>query len=323
MEATIEYRHTVDNMVFSSNTIAIWQQSDEEMDSFDGIIEFVAVAESRGFSSAARQLGCSTSHVSRQVARLEERIGCVLLARSTRLVSLTESGLAYYQQSKDLVVGLQQANELVNQQQFHLNGTLRVSAAGGFAEHKVAPALMEFALQHPELTVDMDFNSRMVNFVEDGIDFAIRYGELTDSSLVARKLVNRPMMAVASKTYLKKNAAPKHPGHLKNHSCIISNNDVWKFSKAGIQDNIKIKGRWRSNNANAVVEACERGLGIAYMPKNTFRNAIEQGRLVPILEPFWGQGTSSWIVYQNNRFMPLRARLAIDFLFQYFSDWED
>jgi len=156
------------------------------------------------------------------------------------------------------------------------------------------------------------------------IDFAIRYGELTDSSLVARKLVDRPIMAVASKSYLQKNGFPKHPNHLKNHSCIISNNNVWKFSDAGVQDSIKVKGRWRSNNTNAVVGACERGLGIAYMPKNTFDSAIKNGRLIPILEPFWGnsKGTSSWIVYQNKHFMPLRARLAIDFLFQYFSDWE-
>ena len=119
-----------------------------------------------------------------------------MLGHSTRSVSLTENGIAYYQQSKDLVTGLQQANEQINQQQFNLNGTLRVSAAGGFAEHFVAPALMEFAHQHPELNVDMDFNSRIVNFVEDGVDFAIRYGELTDSSLVARKLVNRPMKLI-------------------------------------------------------------------------------------------------------------------------------
>ncbi|MBL4796751.1 MAG: LysR family transcriptional regulator [Oleispira sp.] len=293
------------------------------MDSFEGIIEFVAVAESHGFSSAARQLGCSTSHVSRQIARLEERLGCVLLARSTRLVSLTENGIAYYQQSKDLVVGLQQANEQINQQKIHLNGTLRVSAAGGFAEHFVAPALMEFAQQHPELNIDMDFNSRIVNFVEDGVDFAIRYGELADSSLIARKLVDRPMMAVASKGYLKINGEPKHPSHLKNHSCIVANNNVWRFSDKGVQDNVKVKGRWRSNNANAVVEACERGLGVAYMPKNTFKNAVEHGRLVPILQPYWGKGTSSWIVYQNKRFMPLRARLAIDFLSKHFEVWAD
>ena len=293
------------------------------MDSFEGIIEFVAVAESRGFSSAAKQLGCSTSHVSRQVARLEERLGCVLLARSTRLVTLTENGQSYYQQAKDLVIGLQQANEQLNQQQVHLSGTLRVSSAGGFAEYYVAPALMEFAAQYPELTIDINFNSRLVNLLEDGIDFAIRYGELADSSLVARKLVSRPLMAAASQEYLDRYGIPGHPGHLKGHSCIVANNDAWEFNIDGVTEYVKVKGRFRSNNASVVLKACKRGLGIAYLPKSTFDKAIEQDQLVPVLEPYWGKGSSSWIVYQNKRFMPLRARLAIDFLVQYFADWEE
>lgn len=134
------------------------------MDSFEGINEFVTVAESLGFSAAAKQLGCSTSHVSRQVTRLEERLGVALLARSTRMVSLTEAGQAYYQQCKELVIGLQQANEQLTTQQTQLSGTLRVSAAGAFSENHVAPALMAFAKQHPNLTVEINFNTSMVNF---------------------------------------------------------------------------------------------------------------------------------------------------------------
>lgn len=293
------------------------------MESFEGIIEFVAVAERKGFSAAAKQLGCSTSHISRQVARLEERVGCTLLARSTRQVNLTENGALYYQHAKDLLIGLQQANEQVSLQQVTLDGVLRVSAAGGFAEHAVAPALMQFALAHPKLTIDMDFNSRMVNFVEDDVDFVIRYGELADSSLVARKLIERPMMAVATREYLAQFGEPLHPSDLKKHSCVISNNDVWKFSNNGVQENIKVKGRWRSNNANAVLDACERDLGIGYMPKSTFSASVEAGKLQPILQPYWGDGASSWIVYQNKRFMPLRVRMAIDYLVQYFANWED
>jgi len=293
------------------------------MDSFDGIIEFVAVAETSGFSAAAKQLGCSTSHVSRQVARLEKRLGCTLLARSTRLVTLTENGIAYYQQARLLVDGLQQANEQVNQQQIHLSGTLRVSAAGGFAEHFLAPALMEFSSQYPELTVDLDLNSRIVNLLEEGVDFAIRYGELNDSNLIARKLINRPMMAAASEAYLQKHGIPKHPVHLKHHSCIIANSDSWKFNVDSNTEIVKVKGRWRSNNTNVLLDACKKGLGIAYMPKSTFKDALECEQLLPILEPFWGQGSSSWIVYQNKRFMPLRVRLAIDFLVQYFADWDE
>ncbi|MER2492815.1 LysR family transcriptional regulator [Catenovulum sediminis] len=293
------------------------------MDSFEGIIEFVAVAQSNGFSAAATQLGCSTSHVSRQVARLEKRLGCVLLARSTRVVTLTEAGADYYQHAKMLVEGLQQANEQVNRQQVALSGTLRVSAAGGLAEHFVGPALMEFVAQHPGLTVDLDMNSRLVNLPEDGIDFAIRYGELNDSNLIARKLVNRPMMAVASKRYLQQHGTPKHPFDLQDHSCIVSNKDLWEFNIDGKKEVTKVKGRWRSNNANMVLNACKKGLGVAYMPKSTFTDAIAKQQLIPILEPFWGQGTSSWIVYHNKQFMPLRVRLAIDFLLQHFANWDE
>jgi len=217
---------------------------------------------------------------------------------------------------------LQQANEQVSQQQFHLSGTLRVSAAGGFAEHFVAPALMAFGQEHPDLSIDFDVNSNVVNFVEHGIDFAIRYGELNDSNLIARKLVSRPMMAVASPDYLKQYGTPNNPKQLKSHSCIISNNDHWLFSLDGVQESIKIRGRWRSNNSNVVLNACESGLGIAYMPKSTFNDAVDNGRLVPLLEAFWSQGASSWIVYQNSKFLPLRARLAIDYLLGHFSDWE-
>lgn len=290
------------------------------MDTFDGIIEFVSVAESQGFSAAAKQLNCSTSHVSRQIAKLEKRVGCILFARTTRLVSLTPTGLSYYNQCKDLVTGLKQANEQITTQQLHLVGTLKVSAAGTFAEQQVAPALMKFALLHPELSIEIDFNSRKVNFVEDGIDFAIRYGKLDDSGLVARKLLVHPMMAVASNAYLSKYGIPQHPNDLKKHSCIISNNDHWLFEHKGQPSNIKVQGRWKSNNAHAVVNACEQGLGIAYMPQHNFLSPVKQGNLTPILNSFWRTDSHSWIVYQNRRFLPMKARLAIDYLLEYFAN---
>lgn len=288
------------------------------MDRFDGIIEFVCVAESQGFSTAAKQLGCSTSHVSRQISKLEKSLGCALFARTTRLVSLTPAGQNYYNQCRDLVTGLKQANEQINAQRFKLVGTLRVSAAGTFAEREVAPALMEFALQHPDLSIDIDFNSRKVNLVEDGIDFAIRYGKLEDSGLIARKLLAHPMMAIASKEYLQQYGTPLHPYDLKNHSCIISNNEHWQFDIGDNQENIKVKGRWKSNNAHAVLAACEKGLGIAYMPQHNFLLAVENQQVLPILAQYWRKDSHSWIVYQDRRFLPLKARLAIDYLLEYF-----
>lgn len=293
------------------------------MNSFEGIIEFAAVAESQGFSAAAKQIGSSTSHISRQVSRLEERLGVQLLARTTRLVSLTEAGETYYRQCRELIDGLQQANETISNERINLTGTLKVSAAGAFAEQFIAPCLMQFAKTHPQLSIEMDFNSRMVNFVEEGFDFAVRYGRLKDSGLVARKLLQRHLMAAASPEYLDQKGEPSHPSQLKNHHCLLTNNDHWLFEDEGHSFEVKVAGPWRSNNANVVLQACKKGLGIAYMPASSFAQAISHGHLKPILHPFWSQGLTSWIVYQNRRFLPLRARLAIDFLVEQFKDWDE
>ena len=291
--------------------------------SFDGIVEFVAVAEHQGFSAAARQLNCSTSHVSRQLAKLEQRLGCALVVRTTRKVNLTSQGSQYYQDCKALITGLQQANQTVADAQVSLSGTLKVSAAGTFAEMYVVPALIEFAKLHPELTVSVDFNSRYVNFVDEGFDFVIRYGKLSDSNLIAKRLVNRSMMAAASPDYVRENGEPLLPEELKHHSCIISNNDNWSFEHNSDSRRIKVNGRFHCNNANAVVEACRQGLGIAYLPRSNFVKGVEAGELLPVLANYWDTSISSWIVYQNRQFMPSRVRMAIDFLVDYFQDWRE
>ncbi|WP_396586972.1 LysR family transcriptional regulator [Bermanella sp. R86510] len=293
------------------------------MDSFEGILEFAAVADAQGFSAAAKQMGSSTSHISRQVSRLEERLGVQLLARTTRMVSLTEAGERYYAQCRELIDGLQQANETLGDERINLTGTLKVSAAGTFAEQFIAPCLMEFAKAHPQLSVEMDFNSRMVNFIEEGFDFAIRFGRLKDSGLVARKLVERHLMAAASPEYLRKQGEPTHPSQLKQHSCLLTNNDHWLFQETGNSFEVKVGGPWRSNNGNVVLQACEQGLGIAYMPASSFEQSINNGKLKPILMPYWSHGITSWIVYQNRRFLPMRARLAIDYLLEQFKDWDE
>lgn len=293
------------------------------MSNFEGIQEFVAVAEAQGFSAAAKQLDASTSHLSRQVARLEERLGVQLLARTTRKVSLTDAGERYYTQCRELIDGLLQADESVSDESIKLTGTLKVSAAGNFAEQFIAPCLMQFAKSHPELSIEMDFNSRMVNFVEEGFDFAVRYGRLKDSGLVARRLVQRHLMAAASPEYLNQFGEPMHPTELKQHKCILTNNDHWLFEENQQSFEVKVASAWRSNNGNVVLQACEQGMGIAYMPASSFEPSISNGKLKPILRDYWSHGITSWIVYQNRRFLPMRARLAIDYLLQQFKDWKE
>ena len=291
--------------------------------SFDGITEFVAVAETQGFSSAARKLNVSTSHVSRQIAKVEKRLGVALFARSTRNVKLTDAGHRYYQHCQVLLDGIAHANEEVGSQQVALSGTLRVSAAGEFAEQYIVPALIEFGALHPDLTIDMDFNSNMADFIQEGIDFSIRYGRLNDSTLIARRLVDRKMLAAASPGYLAKHSRPQHPDELKNHSCIISNNEHWRFTVEGKEHFVKVHPKWRSNSGRSLVKAAEAGLGICYMPRSSYGDSLQNKSLTPILEPYWSDKATTWIVYANRQFLPLRARLAIEFLVERFADWQE
>mgnify|MGYP003666674589 FL=1 len=291
--------------------------------SFNGIIEFVAVAETHGFSAAARKLGVNVSHISRKVAALEKELGVSLLARSTRTVRLTDAGQAYFARCQELVYGLQEANETVLDKQVELSGVLKVSAAGEFAEQHIAPLLIEFGQLHPKLTIEMDFNSQMVNFVDDAFDFSIRYGPMKDSSLIARKLTNRSLVAAASERYLEANGTPAHPKDLTSHQCLMTNNSTWFFDNQGKPLEVKLDPRWRSNSVRSVVLACERGLGIAYLPRSSFGNALKSGSVVPVLEPFWNREIATWIVYANRNFLPAKARLAINFLLEKFEHWQE
>lgn len=291
--------------------------------SFNGIIEFVAVAETHGFSAAARKLGVNVSHISRKVAALEKELGVSLLARSTRTVRLTDAGQAYFARCQELVYGLQEANETVLDKQVELSGVLKVSAAGEFAEQHIAPLLIEFGQLHPKLTIEMDFNSQMVNFVDDAFDFSIRYGPMKDSSLIARKLTNRSLVAAASEHYLDANGTPAHPKDLTFHQCLMTNNSTWFFDNQGKPLEVKLDPRWRSNSVRSVVLACERGLGIAYLPRSSFGNALKGGSVVPVLEPFWNREIATWIVYANRNFLPAKARLAINFLLEKFEHWQE
>ena len=291
--------------------------------SFNGIIEFVAVAQTQGFSAAARKLKVNVSHVSRKVAALEAELGVSLLARSTRTVRLTDAGRAYYTHCRVLVYGLQEANETLLDTQVELTGVLKVSAAGEFAEEHIAPLLMEFAQLHPGLSVELDFNSRRVNFIDEAFDFSIRYGPMQDSNLIARKLTNRSLVAAASHDYLAKHGTPGLPSELSQHHCLLTNNNTWYFNQANRGIEVKLQARWRSNSGRSIVKACKMGLGIAYMPRSSYAGALDDGSLQTILAPYWNKDIATWIVYANHHFLPAKARLAINFLLERFEHWQE
>ena len=287
---------------------------------WEGLQEFLTVVETGGFTAASRRLGVSASHVSRQVARLEDRIGIKLLARTTRVVRLTEAGADYHARVADLAAGVEEANQAAAGAQAELAGRIRVSAGGAFAEEHVAPALAAFARDHPRITIELDFGARNVDLVDEGFDFAIRYGVLAESRLIARRLAGRQMVCAASPGYLAASGTPAHPSELRRHSCLRLGSDRWHFTDPQTGDPIvvRIGGRWSANSGKAVRAAAVAGLGITYIASLNVRDALDSGALVPLLEGYEDRTRSSWIVYPERRHMPLRVRRAIDHLLDVF-----
>lgn len=293
------------------------------MSIWNGISEFAAVVDAGSFSAAAKRLGVSTSYVSRSVADLEARLGIRLLARSTRRVRLTDAGAEYYRRCADLIAGIEEANQTVVGETAEVVGRIRVAAAGAFAERYVAPALADFARRHPQVKIEIDFNTRRIDLIEEGFDFAIRYGVLEDSSLMVRKLASRALVACASSDYLQQRGIPADPEELKDHACLRSNRDRWRFNYPDGPRDIRISGPWTSNNGPALAAAAIRGLGIVYTPQVNVQDELADGLLVPILQDFWDRDRATWIVYPSRRHLPLRVRRAIDFLVAHFQEQRD
>ncbi len=290
------------------------------MHQWDGIEEFLAVVDAGGFTAAAMRLNVSASHVSRQVARLEDRLGVKLLARTTRSVRLTDEGADYHARVADLAAGIGEANQAAAGARAELVGRIRVSAAGPLAEQRVAPVLARFALDNPGVKVEMDFNSRMINLIEEGFDFAIRYGVLAESGLVARRLAKRTMVCAASPAYLAKHGTPRHPGELRNHACLITNNDRWTFAdpETGKPIDVRVRGPWRAINPHAIRVAALEGLGVMYAPRIFLGDS--EDRLTPLLQGYEDRSRATWIVYPERRHLPLRVRRAMDFVIRELGD---
>lgn len=288
------------------------------MSIWNGISEFVAVVEAGSFSAAAQQLEVSTSHVSRQVAQLEARLGVRLLARSTRTARLTDAGVEYYQRCAELIAGLAEANQQVIGETAELAGRIRVSLAGAFAERYVAPALADFATLNPKVSFELNFNSRRVNLIEEGFDFAIRYGVLEESGLIAHKLMDRNLIACASLDYLQRMGYPVDPEELRDHACLRSNSDRWRFRYPDGPRYIRVSGPWTSNNGSTLVAAAVKGLGIVYLPQINLKDELESGILKPILQNYCDVDLATWIVYADHRHLPMRVQQTVNFLLMRF-----
>ena len=289
------------------------------MDRFDEINAFAAVADARSFTQGARRLGVSSAQVSKLVARLENRLGARLLNRTTRDVSLTDTGRAYLERARVLLEDFEALEGSVRDQSGP-RGLLKVSAPVSFGATQLTPALLDFAAAYPEVSLDVSSTDRMVNLVEEGFDVGVRIGQLADSSVIARKLAAVRMVTCASPAYLQAAGAPATPQDLAQHEAILDNNMrdpfVWSYGESGEQYEVRVHGRLKFGGADACVAAARRGLGITRTPAFAAADDLRAGRLTPLLCAWEPQLIHVHAVYPHARHLAAKVRAFVDFLAQ-------
>ena len=287
---------------------------------WSGIDEFYAVAQARSFTQAARRLGLSASQVSREVARLEDRLGRRLLFRSTRHVSLTEAGEVFLERCRRLLEDRDEALSVIADEPTHLRGHLRVTCAERF----VVPMINRFMARHPQLSVEvLLWNNDVIDLVDHGIDLAVRFGRMTDSRLVAIRVGSRSRYLCAAPAYLEARGEPASLEELSQHDCVCRTDAVWSFDRDGQPHEYRPLGRFRCNSGYAVLDAALTGLGLCQLPDFYLEQHLARGTLVEILRQHRPREEEVWAVYPHRRHIPLKVKLAVEHLQEEFRNRRD
>ncbi|CAI2513416.1 LysR family transcriptional regulator [Serratia plymuthica] len=283
------------------------------------LILFALIVDCGSFSKAAETAGVTSSVVSKRIGRLEKSLGARLLYRTTRSLTLTESGLALYQQAKDIGMKVQDALYAVSEKSEELTGTVRMSVPTISGELLLSESVAEFCAQHPNLKVEMRLENRFVDLVEEGVDLAIRTGTLPDSSLIARPILDSRWVIVCSPGYLERHPQPRSAADLLEHNCLTytyqeSGTDNWLMKQPGSNDiyELQVNGNLSANNARAIRKAVIGGYGIAMVPRCMVYEDLQDGKLVEILAGHCAKVLGVYAVYPYTRNLPLKTRLLIE-----------
>ncbi|MBI4183934.1 MAG: LysR family transcriptional regulator [Proteobacteria bacterium] len=288
------------------------------MDRLASMQLFVRVVEAESFSAAATQVSMSKSAVSKHVQRLEDHLDVRLLNRTTRRLSLTETGRDYYQRCKRILAEVEEAELSVSHLHSQPKGLLRVNAPMSFGVLHVTPLIPDFMARYPALGVDLALNDRYVDLVEEGYDVAVRIGQLADSSLIARRLAPARAAVCASPAYLARHGRPARPEDLKAHNCLgyayFSSGDEWRFRVGGRMLTVRIAGNFRANNGEVLREAAVRGLGLALLPTFICGRDLKSGALEAVLREAMPEPRGIFAVYPQGRYLSAKIRAFVDFL---------
>lgn len=295
------------------------------MDRLTEMEAFATVVDQGGFTDAARKMGISKSAVSKHVSSLESRLGARLLNRTTRRVSPTEIGLAYYDRARRVLNDAGEADALVSSMQSAPSGLLRISVATDFGVNHMSPILGDFLVDYPDITVNMVLNNRFVELISEGFDLAIRIGEMEDSSLRARKLTDTTKRLIAAPGYFNQFGRPEKIDDLNEHKLLHYSNqsagNVWKLTApSGEKRQVRTQGWLTVNDGQSLLNACVSGLGIAYLPSFLYADALKQGLVEEAMPELPSETQGIYAVYPPGRYTQPKVRTFIDLLVEAFKE---
>jgi DNA-binding transcriptional LysR family regulator len=288
------------------------------MDRLGAMEMFVRIVETGSFSAVARQLGTTQPTISKQLTALEKQLQTRLLHRSTRSLSLTEAGAAYYERCRRILDEVREAEAALGRLQSGLTGTLHVNGSIALGQIFLTALVLKFQQQYPELAIELSLSDRYIDLVEEGVDVAVRVGRLADSNLVARRLGSTRRMLVATPAYLAAHGAPERPEDLVRHSCLLyaylSTGDEWLFNGPDGEIRVRVHGNFKANNGHVIREALLASVGVALTPDWLIHDQLEAGEVVALLPEFATPPLEINAVYPSGRHVSAKVRAFIEFL---------
>ena len=293
------------------------------MDTLTRMQAFVDIVDAGGFSAAARKVGRSKALMSKYVRELEDELGILLLNRTTRQFSLTESGQVFHASAIEILQKVNDLQDKVREAGNGQKGRLKISAPRSFTDLEIGLPIVEFASAFPDITLDIDLDDAMVDMVEDGFDVAIRVSRLSDSSLIAKKLAEFKLVVCASPDFIEQYGTPKQPQDVCEVPCIVDTNMKrranWLFvDEEGQEYSVPVRGSIEVNSPEVARRAALAGLGLTMAPEFAVEEELRSGKLVSVLEEHVPTGAGIYVVYPHRRHVPGKVRAFVDFLTEWF-----
>ena len=292
------------------------------MDKLVAMRVFAKVVELGSFTRAADALELSRSVTTTHIAQLEQHLGVRLLHRTTRRLSLTEAGTAYYERCTALLAEIETLEDSLEAMSEQPRGVLKISAPVSFGTMYLGPALAEYVDRYSQVRLDVSLNDRTVDLVEEGYDLAVRIAQLVDSSLVARRIAATRIVACASPAYLKRHRAPLHPNELSQHECLgytySGKGNTWSFAGKQGRIDVRVAAETRANSGELLRVLALHGHGIVLLPTFLVRADVVAGRLVEVLPKYSAGELGIYAIYPSRKYLSAKVRTVVDFLVQYF-----